>query len=99
MTHFDQVMIRPFSGPRYHENKDACPEDKAPCVLCGKPVKLELGTTWVHVIDGGARFRPADMPDSAIDLSGDMGVWPLGSECKRKLDMRTIFHTNRHAGT
>lgn len=76
----------PFSGPRFHKNEDRCESPATPCALCGKAVK-EPWPASVRVVDGGASFATREQVEgkAPIDAAGDMGGWPLGSDCARKL--------------
>lgn len=74
----------PF-GPKYQarvENGSTGTE----CVLCGKQTSRNgrsNGTTiHVRVVDGGGRFAT---PDEVVDARGDMGYFPVGSECAKSL--------------
>lgn len=83
-------MIRPFSGPRYHENQSRT-GDRLPCAYCGKAVKPRGGKMYMaEVFDGGARFaRVGDEPKSlASERSNDpgyMGYFPVGPDCRKRL--------------
>lgn len=75
------VVIEPFSGKRYKENSAISPAGTNPCAICGKPIKPDASTRWVWVVEGGSEFaRPGEVHDEA----GDMGMWPLGSDCYRR---------------
>lgn len=68
------------------------PADMEPCALCGKGVKVRVGTPEVHVIEGGERFRRADEDPEKVDPAGDMGIWPIGSDCWRRNRKRFEAH-------
>jgi len=77
--------LRPFSGPRHYENSMRANDDPHgadPCVYCGKGIKNGKATHFARVVDGGARFGTKDEPDNG---PGEMGVWPVGPECCKKL--------------
>ena len=73
--------LRPFGGPKYDENKTRCRDGSTACGYCGRAVK----DSWkdaVRVVDGGARFATRDEP---AEEAGDMGCFPIGPDCARKL--------------
>lgn len=73
--------INPFSGPKWHENSEACPNDSYSCVICGRPVKPGKEAGILRVVDGGARFAKKD---EIVDESGDMGFFSIGKTCYKK---------------
>jgi hypothetical protein len=56
------------------------------CVVCGRRTSRKSRTngTTLHgwVVDGGGRFARLDETDM-IDSPGDMGYFPVGSECAK----------------
>lgn len=61
-----------------------CDARLEPCGICQRGIKRGPRRRWLHVIDGGARFRPADMPEAYVEAAGDMGWWPIGPRCWKK---------------
>ncbi len=74
----------PFSGSRYDLNASRTKASEDPCAICGKGIKPSNPRHWVHVIRGGAVFAPIAQVEE-IDPAGDMGWYPIGTECARKL--------------
>lgn len=73
--------VRPFSGPKYHENAErAYSADLIPCAICGKGVKDLAKAAKAVVIDGGASWGN----ERSVQDAGYMGEWPVGSDCHRK---------------
>ncbi len=77
---------KPFSSPNYHKNSDRCGGNTTPCACCGKPVN----DPWqfaVQVVDGGAWYATAGQAAGTekVDSAGDMGCFPVGSACAKKL--------------
>lgn len=69
------------------------------CILCGRPHgSLEKDHLYVHIGQGGRSIMRADLPiqvgpsggdcailaDGSVD-TGDMGWFPIGSTCAKKL--------------
>lgn len=53
------------------------------CVRCGRSTPDPKW--WAHVIDGGARYVTGGEQNKPIEKSGDMGWFPVGSECRKIL--------------
>jgi hypothetical protein len=84
-------VVTPFSHPKFSKNQDLC-GDHPPCVVCGKPVKSPDAPS-VRVLDGGTRFATeAEAAKDVID-SGDMGSFPVGPDCARKLRKAGVYMT------
>ena len=76
------IAVKPFRGPNYSRNSERCKGEQIPCAWCGKP----CGEPWtfaVRVIQGGAAFANRDAPPD--DGPGEMGCFPVGPDCARKL--------------
>lgn len=84
--------MTPFSGARYHENSRKCRDGEEPCAVCGKPCRADWNQ-FVHVVDGGAAF--GTLPETDPDTPGDMGLFPVGSECARKLQKLGVVMFDR----
>jgi len=52
----------------------------APCLLCGRPVKLTSQTAWVHQHNGGASIVTEEEA-AELDPRAEMGWWPIGPDC------------------
>jgi len=76
----------PFSGSRYRENEGRCRDRETPCARCGKPVTDPWEYT-VRVLGGGARYAATkeEHEHEGEHDAGDMGCFPVGSACARKL--------------
>lgn len=55
--------------------------ESAGCILCGR--KLGSNHAWVRVCDGGGVAAHLD-DYHLIDEMSDLGMQPIGAECKRK---------------
>lgn len=53
------------------------------CVRCGRPTPDPKW--WAHVIDGGARYALTTTLIESIGEAGDMGWFPVGTECRKLL--------------
>lgn len=85
---------KPF-GPKYQERtQNGSNGDE--CAVCGRPTsrknRTNGRTVFVRVVDGGSRFAH---PDEDVDERGDMGYFPVGSECAKSVpaDWRTTTGT------
>lgn len=76
-------MPTPFSHPNYRANMDRCGAFE-PCVLCGKGVK-NTDAPRARVTGGGNAFAAADEAASDDLGPGDMGWFPVGPDCAKKL--------------
>lgn len=72
--------VRPFSGPRFHENAERCRGNQMPCTICGNPIKDPAKAKQAIVINGGAAWGDENSPRDA----GYMGAFPIGPDCHRK---------------
>lgn len=52
-----------------------------PCIICGRYVKKPSKYS-ARLCDGGSNFAPVDIE---IDWRNDMGFYPIGPECRKKL--------------
>lgn len=50
------------------------------CILCGR--MLGSRAQWVHFVDGGSIVHAENSTDT-YDAAGEMGYWPVGSECAK----------------
>jgi hypothetical protein len=70
----------PFA-PKYQERTDARPTHGDECIMCGRRTASQKNTLFGWVVDGGSRFARLD--ETGIDERGDMGMFPVGSECAK----------------
>jgi hypothetical protein len=56
------------------------------CFVCqrGLTESALSNAWWCHLVGGGSEIAPVDLDDSGSD-TGDMGWFPLGSECAKKV--------------
>lgn len=83
--------VRPFSGTKtrtYTENEEATHATN-PCGVCGRQIDDARECYVARVVYGGARWA---MPDATVDECGDpieprgdMGAFPIGPTCAKKL--------------
>lgn len=61
--------------------------DETECAVCAKPIKNDKITAEIHVHGGWGAVVTEDeaaaMRGTAAE-GGDMGMWPVGSDCLRK---------------
>lgn len=81
--------MKPFGHPDYSKNYGKCGQ-RLPCVYCGKAV-VKNSSIHARVLDGGARFANEEEAKSNADYYGDMGWFPVGQECARKLRSAGVF--------
>lgn len=60
-----------------------------PCVVCGKSIRSPR--YQVHLVDGGSSL--CHVEDSYDDAPADLGWYPVGAECRRKLPAGYIVDT------
>lgn len=70
------IPVPPKRGRRRHEGSG----DAYPCVVCGTPIPTP--EYEVRLVDGGASLA---LPDEVVDARGDMGLYPIGPECRRRI--------------
>ena len=63
----------------YSKNQEKCTGDDYPCAVCGKPVKTPK--YMVRVVGGGGMIGTD--ADAEVDLSADLGYYPIGQDCLR----------------
>ena len=61
----------------------------AECGICGKPTKRPVGR--VHLVDGSMEIV-AHPDDTYDDEAADMGWWPIGGTCAKRLPPDFIAH-------
>lgn len=61
------------------------------CVACQKDMDPQKPCRAVHMIDGGYyALHPSEEPNYVPD-GGDMGCWPIGNDCAKKLGIEWTF--------
>jgi len=78
------MIDRPTSAN--YQDRDSTSETAWPCVVCGRAVKLNHKTWWVHVHNGGGSIvteAEAVELNAAGQEMGDMGGQVIGPECLR----------------
>lgn len=58
--------------------------DGEPCIICGRKVRVGLGTLAIHLVDGGSTIAAAS-DDGPFDAASDLGWFPIGSDCAKRL--------------
>jgi hypothetical protein len=58
-----------------------------PCLVCGRPIKDESKSKWVHLLTSGQLINTQD--DSKV--SNSQGFFPVGSECAKKIPTEFLF--------
>jgi hypothetical protein len=62
------------------------------CVCCQKDLKPGAKVRWVHCINGGLfALHPEDEKRYVYEPASDMGCFPLGMDCARKLGLEWTF--------
>lgn len=84
-TLLTNLSVEPFSGKHYHKNSVFSDAGTLPCAICGKPIGTDAAKFCAVVIDGGARWgdEHSDEKDA-----GYMGLFPIGTDCARKHDLK-----------
>jgi hypothetical protein len=78
----DPLPIRGLIWPRSRRQHANAWGDPDYCQVCGR--KVGRNPYWLHVVDGGASaIKPEDNHHYYGD-SGDMGHFPIGSECAKR---------------
>jgi len=72
-------MIKIHCNPDHRENEQRIKNGETGCFICGKGVK-EPWKNSIHVYLG----YYAVMEDEKIEEGGDMGMFPVGSDCLKK---------------
>lgn len=58
------------------------------CIACGKDLDPSKRHRMVHMVDGGPFvLHPEDEKLYPKNDPGDLGCWPIGSDCARKLGL------------
>ncbi len=57
--------------------------DDTPCFICGKAVRTQR--YWARFSDGGLAIASDEYADRPENIGGDMGCYPVGPECYRRL--------------
>lgn len=81
------MSITPWSAPSALRNQEKCDEtNQAGCALCGKAVK-EPWPYQARVVAGGGRFATRREYENLdpVSVAGDLGYFPVGSSCAKKL--------------
>jgi len=74
--------MKPFSGPNFRKNSERC-GNKWPCAYCGKPIKDNSKAVMVFICCDDFQSRGAE--EAHKDHGNNMGGYPLGPECAKKL--------------
>ena len=74
--------MKPFSGPNYRENETRCGK-KTPCGYCGKAIKDNKTAVMVFICCDD--WQPASAQGAHQSHGNNMGGYPLGPDCARKL--------------
>lgn len=65
----------------YFDNYSRCKSGEAPCIVCGKGVKVER--YHIHEHHGGG-VAVTEERAAQLDPAADLGCWPIGPDCLRK---------------
>lgn len=69
------IELESIRSAKYDNNIDIYGDHSDTCFLCGKPTAQKL---WVHYTTDGELTSDDNHPDS-------QGLFPIGSECAKKL--------------
>jgi hypothetical protein len=82
-----------FTEPNYRHE----PQTEAYCAICQRDIGPGQKHRWVHLVDGGPfALHPADEAAFSADVNaagGDMGCFPIGYSCARKLGLEWSFES------
>jgi hypothetical protein len=79
-------MIEIPVGPNYDKNYNGLSRYDGPCIVCGKDIKNARWGAY-HNEDGSMVIHPDDLEDryNRGDADDDMGIFPIGNDCRRNL--------------
>lgn len=83
-------MMKPIKIPTskdYARNEKRCRGNDIPCIVCGKPIKdpiMNVTGTILWLRAGSGSLSTAIDPNSPDQGGGEMGCWPIGSDCLRR---------------
>lgn len=83
-TTFDIGALRTKLGIRYN---DRARGGDTPCGLCGKGCKEDEEQVHLHFVNGGMDDIIQYGDNSHDNDPGDMGCWPIGADCEKKLKL------------
>lgn len=66
------------------------------CYCCQKDIKPGSNYRMIHVIAGGAKVLHPDSEADFVAGAGDMGSFPIGPDCARKLGLQWSHPANNN---
>jgi hypothetical protein len=75
-------MMKPFGGPNFAKNFDRG-GGHLPCAYCGKRIKDTSKVVSVFICCD--EFQPSSIEEAHRAHGNNMGFYPLGPDCARKL--------------
>ena len=90
MIKFDASPL--VTTPRWDDGMGQTRFDNDHCVLCGRRLRNPAKPSGrIHGIDGDPFIlAPVDADPADINEAGDMGFWPIGSECKKRIPQEYV---------
>lgn len=76
--HIDNYLPNAF-GEKYHAKNDTY----LSCINCGRDTSKQGNSNGVYIVGGGEWIAHPDQPE--FNDGGDMGWFPVGSECIKKV--------------
>ena len=65
--------------------------DWEPCVLCGRPVRMDRPAFMICMIDGGSKLIAFDAVTAEMEERNDfVGCHPVGPSCRKRLPKRFV---------
>jgi len=80
-------------SPYRRRNQLKLEGDDIPCFICGKAVRAQQ--YWARFSGGGSTIASDDYADRPENIGGDMGCYPIGPECYRRLPVEVKMLVKR----
>jgi len=76
--------FKPDKTREANESKLPCGPTQTPCAYCGKPVKVDEDTLYIHMVNGGSALATVEEGPQHDGEPGEMGLYPVGQTCAKK---------------
>lgn len=70
--------------------------EAVPCAVCDRPIAPKKQTHFVHIVDGGGSIFPAE--GTYKNEAADLGLHPVGPECRKKIPKGYIVRMDLEEG-
>jgi len=83
-----------YQSPNYEKNEELSkPGHTERCVCCNKPMKPEQVKFMVHMTTYWVAVDTVDLDVVTKNGYQSQGFFPIGTECKKKMDKEFIFNS------